>query len=175
MTARYIETITVDPDDLTAYPGNPNTGDVDLIRASVRRNGQYRAVNARRLPDGTLQLLAGHTTTAAIHAEGQPVRVEVIEADDRTARRIVAVDNASARKATLDEEALFKLLDKANAEDGLEGTGYDDAEFRELVDKAMRAPGPGKEAPEDFASYDEDTITTEHTCPKCGYQWSGGA
>ena len=30
------------------------------------------------------------------------------------------------------------------------------------------------EAPEDFKEYDEN-IETEHTCPKCGYTWSGKA
>jgi len=30
------------------------------------------------------------------------------------------------------------------------------------------------EAPEEFKEYTED-IPTEHTCPKCGYAWSGGA
>ena len=28
------------------------------------------------------------------------------------------------------------------------------------------------EPPEDFPEYDED-ISTEHRCPKCGYEWSG--
>ena len=28
-------------------------------------------------------------------------------------------------------------------------------------------------APEEFGAIDDD-LATEHTCPKCGYQWSGG-
>lgn len=29
------------------------------------------------------------------------------------------------------------------------------------------------ESPDDFVEYDEN-IETEHTCPRCGYRWSGG-
>jgi hypothetical protein len=172
LPAKYIDTRTVDPDELKPYPGNPNAGDVDVVRGSVRANGQYRSVVARRLPDGTLELLAGHTTTQATKDELGRVRVEVIEADDATARRIVAADNQTARKATMDEAALLALLDKAQADGGLEGTGFDDVEFRNLVDRHMRPPGD-REAPEDFREYGDD-IATDHECPRCGYTWSGG-
>jgi hypothetical protein len=32
---------------------------------------------------------------------------------------------------------------------------------------------PDDSPPEEFKSYDEN-LATEHTCPKCGYEWSGG-
>jgi hypothetical protein len=170
----YRETLFVDPGELAPYPGNPNHGDVDAIRGSVRRNGQYRAVVARVLPDGTLQLLAGHATTEATGAEVGKVRVEVIDVDDATARRIVAADNALPARATMDESALFALLDAANADGGLEGTGVDDVEFRNLVDRHMGSSGrPPAEAPGEFASYDEETIPVAHECPRCGFRWSG--
>lgn len=132
MPARYLETRTVDADELKPYPGNPNVGDVDVVRGSVRANGQYRSVVARQLVDGTLELLAGHTTTRATKDELGRVRVEVIEADDATARRIVAADNQTARAATMDEAALLALLEDAKADGGLEGTGYDDDDLRAL-------------------------------------------
>jgi hypothetical protein len=177
LPAEYVETLFADPADLKPYPGNPNRGNVDVVRGSVRANGQYRSVVARRLPDGTLELLAGHTTTEAAADELGRVRVEVIAADDATARRIVAVDNQAARKATMDEKALLALLDKVNAEggvDGLAGAGFDEVEFRNLVDRQMGA-ALGKPAPAEFAAYDDETIPTEHHCPRCGYQWSGSS
>lgn len=135
LPAKYVETRTVDPDELKPYAGNPNVGDVDVVRGSVRANGQYRSVVARRLPDGTLELLAGHTTTRATSDELGRVRVEVIEADDATARRIVAADNQTARAASMDEKALLELLDKAQADGGLDGTGFGENEYRDLVDR----------------------------------------
>ena len=44
-------------------------------------------------------------------------------------------------------------------------TGFDGPELEAL----FKEP----EAPESFATYDED-IETEHECPKCGYRFSGG-
>jgi hypothetical protein len=145
LPAKYIDTRTVDPDELKPYPGNPNVGDVDVVQASVRANGQYRSVVARRLPDGTLELLAGHTTTLATKDELGRVRVEVIEADDATARRIVAADNQTARAASMDETALLALLDKAQADGGLDGTGFDEGEYRELVDRVWGSGDGGGE------------------------------
>jgi hypothetical protein len=143
LPAKYIDTRTVDPDELKPYPGNPNAGDVAVVQASVRANGQYRSVVARRLPDGTLELLAGHTTTRATKDELGRVRVEVIEADDATARRIVAADNQTARAASMDETALLALLDKAQADGGLDGTGFDEQAHRELVDRVWGSGGGG--------------------------------
>jgi hypothetical protein len=134
MTPRdpYLETRYVDPGDLYPYPGNPNAGDVDEIRGSVRRNGQYRPVITRPRPDGALEILAGHATTEATGAEVGRVRVEVIDVDDATAARIVAADNAIPRKAAVDEVALFALLDEVASDGGLEGSGYNDDDFDDL-------------------------------------------
>lgn len=133
MPARYLETVYVDPDQLRPYPGNPNQGDIGIVRSSVRNNGQYRSVVARKLPDGTLELLAGHTTTAATGLEVGKTRVEVIEADDATARRIVAADNQTARKATMDERLLLELLEQADDEEGLDGTGFTPPDLEDLA------------------------------------------
>jgi hypothetical protein len=172
MPDSYVETVYVDPSQLRPYPGNPNHGDVQEIRVSVRRNGQYRPVIARPGPAGAYEILAGHATTEATGAEAGRVRIEVHDVDDATARRIVTADNQTARKATMDEAALLALLDQANADGGLEGTGFDDVEFRNLVDRQMASP---PRPPEEFAAYDDETIPTEHQCPRCGYKWSGGS
>lgn len=136
MPAEYVETLYVDPDTLHAYPGNPNRADVAELRGSVRSNGQYRPVVARRLPDGRLQILAGHGTTEATGMVAGKVRVEVLAADDATARRIVARDNVRPRGSVMDELALLDLLDKVNAEegaDGLLGAGYSRQERDDLA------------------------------------------
>lgn len=173
MPARYVETLEVEPTDLQPYPGNAKLHDGPALLESVETNGQFRAVLARRLPDGGLQLLAGHGTTDAIKDVGGPVRVEVVEADDDEARRIVLADNALGARAGYDEQALLALLDDANAHGGFAGTGYDEDLYKELLDK-VGSENPF-EGPSEFKDFDEDTIDTEHECPKCGYAWSGKA
>src|SRR3954453_18053395 len=109
MPAEYVETRYVDPDQLHPYPGNPNRADVEELRGSVRRNGQYRPVIARRLPDGALEILAGHGTTEATAAEARKARIEVHDIDDATAPRIAARDNIRPRGSVLDEAELLAL------------------------------------------------------------------
>jgi hypothetical protein len=54
---------------LTYFPGNARRGNVDEIRKSVRRLGQYRSVAVR--DTGTeLVILAGNHTVRAMQAEG---------------------------------------------------------------------------------------------------------
>jgi ParB-like chromosome segregation protein Spo0J len=112
---RYVATETVPVDALEAYPGNARVHDEPALDESARTNGQYRSVVARRLEDGTLQLLAGHGTVGAFRRQGAgEVRVEVIEADDTEARRIVLADNGTSRGASYDESLLLDLLDAAS-------------------------------------------------------------
>lgn len=171
MPARYLETLEVPPDQLQPYPGNAKLHDGPALEESVRRNGQFRAVLARRLPDGTLQLLAGHGTTTAVHQAGAgPVRVEIVAADDDDARRIVLADNALGARAGYDEQALLDLLDEAKANGGFPGTGYDEDVYRELADK-LHEPLP------DFAPEDEDANPRLDQlkpieCPSCGHEFT---
>lgn len=55
--------------------------------------------------------------------------------------------------------------------------GWAEDEYKVLVGLAeaetFDPEKPDKIPPDDFPEADED-IPTEHTCPKCGYRWSGG-
>jgi len=51
----------------------------------------------------------------------------------------------------------------------LDLTGFDAS----AIERFLNPPEPEeKTAPEDFPEVDE-SIETEHECPKCGYEWSG--
>lgn len=120
---RYIETIDVPVEQLDAFPGNARVHAENVLRQSARANGQYRAIVARRLEGGALEILAGHGTRDAFAATGaEVVRVEVIEADDAEAARIVLVDNRGNDLAGYDEAALLALLDSFDGE--LTGSGF---------------------------------------------------
>ncbi|MEU9774597.1 MULTISPECIES: ParB N-terminal domain-containing protein [unclassified Streptomyces] len=106
----YTATRDIALDDLTRYPGNPRRGDVEALRASTRRHGQYRSLVVR--DTGTqLVVLAGNHTSEALRAEGAPAaRCEVIECTDDQARRINLADNKLAELGTYDEEDLAAML-----------------------------------------------------------------
>lgn len=115
---RFIETTELPVGDLHPYPGNPRRHDEAALDESIGANGQYRAIVARLLDDGTHQILAGHGTRNAVSRSGaSTVRVEVIEADDTEARRIVLADNRTSELASYDDRALLAFNDGTSAED----------------------------------------------------------
>jgi hypothetical protein len=139
---RYIETVEVPTDRPEDYPGNARIHDDDYLDTSAKTNGQYRSVVARRLPDGRLQLLAGHGTRAAFRRQGaDTIRVEVIEATDQEARRINLVDNPRPGIGGFDDQLLLDLLDQAKGDGGLLGTGWDEDAYDDLL-KAARTENP---------------------------------
>lgn len=164
---RYLRTDTVAFADLFPYPGNARVHDDVALDESAKLNGQFRAIVARVMPDGKLQILAGHGTCEAFRRAGdKTIRVEVIDADDTEARRIVLADNATTRNASYDDELLRALLDDASSDGGLAGTGWDGEAYRKLV---------GSENPFDFQPDDGDLSRLDETktvdCPECGHQF----
>jgi site-specific DNA-methyltransferase (adenine-specific) len=131
----YLGTYDLPVTDLVDWPGNARVHDQATLDESVTAYGQYRAVLGRQLPDGRVQLLAGHGTKAALARAGyETVTVEVRDVpDDAAARRIVLMDNRSNDRASYDERALLALLDQAHADGGLGGSGFDAAAYEALL------------------------------------------
>ena len=119
---------TISVEDLTAHPHNPNRGDMEAIRASVRANGFWGSVIARRIPeddaDGPVyQVLAGWHRAQAALAEGiAEVPVTIVEADDVAAVRILLADNETSRRGRYAQDVLDELLDSL---EDLDGTGFE--------------------------------------------------
>lgn len=131
-TARYITTRDVTLDQLTPFPGNAKRGDVDTIRASLRRNGQYRSLVVREILNGPLVVLAGNHTMQALAAEGHTTaRCEIVVCDDATARRINLTDNRSAELGETDSDSLAELLSYLDGD--YDGTGYTDHDVAALL------------------------------------------
>ncbi|MXM67043.1 hypothetical protein GR925_27340 [Streptomyces sp. HUCO-GS316] len=172
--ARYVRIQDVPVDDLTPYPGNAKRGDIPAILDSLRRNAQYRSVVARET-DGTLTVLAGNNTLAALREHGPgdcgvtfkkgrktlpcgvcsnhrgyvpALRVEVVECDEETARRINLADNKTGALGTWDDEALAALL--AGIEDDLTGTGYDSDDYEDLLKATGAFTAPATDFLNDF-------------------------
>ena len=137
MPATFIEQRDVPLSDLKPHPDNPNRGSVNDIAISLEENGQYRSVVA--LTDGTI--LAGHHVVQAAKRLGrETIRVEFVEADEKTARKILLADN---RLADLGLGAnLDMLLDNLQQlGDDIEGTGFD-LDYLRMLEEAVSGP-PG--------------------------------
>jgi 1-aminocyclopropane-1-carboxylate deaminase/D-cysteine desulfhydrase-like pyridoxal-dependent ACC family enzyme len=153
--AVYVETRDVPLDELTPFPGNAKRGNPLEILRSLRRNGQYRGLVVRRIPDGPLIVLAGNHTMQALQLhgagrceyaddekkpcamcaggswDGTTARCEIIVCDDDEARRINIADNRLAELGGYDNDALAELLSYMDGD--YEGTGYNDEEVMALI------------------------------------------
>lgn len=123
-------------DELHPHPANPNRGDVPAIMESLTRHGQYRSVVANK--DGTL--LAGHHVWYAAKELNLPtLRVDVVDADEQSQRRILLADNRIAELGPgPDMERLLEVL--MSIGDDLGGTGYDDDYVKMLEEMLEGAP-----------------------------------
>lgn len=134
-------------DELHPHPLNARRRDARAraaLRESLQENGQYRTVIARRLDDGSLQLLAGHGTVEQARELGwDQVAADVHDGvDDQAALRIVAIDNRSSDLAGYDDALQLELLEALRE---LRGSGYDAGDIAELranVAAALAGSGP---------------------------------
>lgn len=152
--------------ELSPYHKNARRGDVDAIAESLQVNGQYKPiiVNEGTQTGRPWEVLVGnHTVEAAGKLGLDKLDAVVIDVDDAAARRIVLVDNRTSDLATYDDALLADLLSDAD----LSGTGFTEVDLDGLL-----PPSPDVDAPEEFPEYDE-TMDAAHTCPSCGYEWSG--
>jgi|GEM_PF-5951753 len=139
-----LETFDLDVTDLTPHHSNPRRGNVDLIAESLQANGQYRAivVNRGSVTGRPFEVLAGnHTLKAAVQLGWETISAHIIDVDDNTATRILAVDNRANDVAEYDNRTLLNLLETLP---DLEGTGYS---VEDLTDIAHLL---------ESADYDED-------------------
>jgi ParB-like chromosome segregation protein Spo0J len=129
-----IADLAVPIDDLHQFKGNPNVGDIALIRRSLRRWGQYKpiTVNVGTHTGRPMEILAGNHTWQAAKQEGwTEIARTLTDVDQEEALGIVAADNAIAEKAKRDPEALAEML---GGMDDLEATGYTDADLVKLLE-----------------------------------------
>jgi ParB-like chromosome segregation protein Spo0J len=132
--AHSIEELKVPIAALRPYPQNPRLGDVEAIKRSLQRNGQYRAIVVNRR---TMEVLAGnHTVRAAEGLGWREIAATFVEVDDEQARRIMLVDNRTSDLAGYDLEGLAELLSELP---DLDGTGYDRRALDALLDELGRA------------------------------------
>lgn len=169
-------------DELIPYVRNARTHSpeqVAQISASIAEFGWTNPI----LADGA-GVIAGHGRLLAARQlldAGQSLRlpdgsaipdgcVPVIDCtgwSDAQRRAYVLADNQLALNAGWDFEMLkVELGDLDSAGFNLDLIGFSDDTLKTIFGADDFAP------PEDFSEADE-SIDTDHECPKCGYRWSG--
>ncbi|MBF6332406.1 hypothetical protein [Nocardia transvalensis] len=138
----------VHPSELNLFHKNPRRGNVAVIKASLRANGQYKpvVVNIGTHTGRPNEVLTGNHTVIAIRdlaeeypdaEQWQQVLIHEIDVDDDRAARIVAADNRTSEVGGFDDRLLLELLSDLP---DLDGTGYDDTDITALEDIIAGAP-----------------------------------
>ena len=142
---------------------------IDKVAASIKEFGWQQPI----VVDVNRVIVVGHVRLLAAKQLGLE-KVPVHVAADLTPGQIKAfrlMDNRSHQESGWDMELLapeMAELQALNVDASL--TGFDADEISKFLDST----GSEGDPPESFREYDE-TIPTEHQCPKCGYTWSGAA
>jgi ParB-like chromosome segregation protein Spo0J len=154
---------------LVPYARNPRRNEhvVGQMVASIKEFGFKIPVLARS--DGTV--VDGHLRLKA--AQFLELKsVPVILCDEWTEAQVKAfrlMANRSVSWADWDEELLgLELEDLKDLEFDLGFTGFAEEEIAKYLNGSTAA------APDGFSEFDE-SIETEHQCPRCAYRWSGKA
>lgn len=117
--------------ELRPLEKNPRIGDVDAVARSYETFGQRKPIVARRLADGSGEILAGnHQFAAAKQLGWDSIAVVWVEDDDTTASAYAVADNSVGLLGSWDIENLLDSLtsldDNLLAATGFDGEDVDD-------------------------------------------------
>lgn len=152
--------IIVNPDNWREHSAEQESA----LRTVLQRVGFVTGTIVREEGE-KLHLVDGHLRRDIGGDEEIPVIVTDLTEEE--AKLILATFDPLGAMADPNDEALRELLD-AVRDEGLEELLEGVASVYDLETLADEV-----QAPQTFPQVDE-TITVEHVCPKCGYQFSGG-
>lgn len=152
---------------MAAYnPRKISDHDMQSLRRSLRAYGIVEPVVVNRRSS---VVVGGHQRIKAAILEGiAEMPVFYVDLDPQNERLLNLALNRI--HGEWDEDLLEALMLELKTDDAdVELAGFDESEL-----ERMTAEPPTVQPPSDFPEKDE-TLDTEHTCPKCGYKWSGGS
>ncbi len=155
-----IGSLTLDPDNARLHGDRS----IEVISQSLDTFGQKKPVVVRK--QGMIVVAGNGTVEAARKLGWTHVAANVSEMTDSEAMGYALADNKSALESEWNNEVLGRQT-RLLAEMGLAAVGFSTDELERL-----RTSGEFS-SPDQFPEVDEN-IETEHVCPKCGYQFSGG-
>ncbi len=154
--------------ELLAYPQNPMMHSEDQVQKIANSIKEY-GWTMPALIDEAGVLICGHARIRAAQSLGLshvPVMVARGWTDEQKKSYRIA-DNQLPRLSEFNMELLrIELTDLKMAEYSLDLTGFPESSLVQFM------ANPNPQPPEEFGAVDEN-ISTEHSCPKCGYRWSG--
>lgn len=155
------------PEDAIPHPDNPNNGDVEEIRRSIRANGCYRHVWVSKK---TRHIVGGHHLHQALVEEGAEkipyLWLDLADADAEA--RVLLADNAIARKSWIDtglELALARQLEES--EIGLYGSGISEEDLARMIRDEEESLGDAL-----GRAFSAGDRSSEIECPSCGHHFS---
>ena len=148
------------PDQLLAHENNwrihPGTQQAAL-KAVLQTVGLVQNVI---ISERSGKCLDGHLRIQMAISEGQQtIPITYVDVTPEEEKLILATIDPLSAMAVADEELLAAMRETMSAE------------FLE-IEKMCQAEMEASVAPTEFTEKGDD-ISTEHRCPKCGYEWSG--
>ena len=134
--------VYLDPADLTPWDQNPRHNDhvVGEVARSIQRFGFASPIVARKAPDGSLTIVAGHTRHKAARKLGlDRVPVRLMDLSEDEAQMLALADNRMGELAEWSDglrEVLEELSERGHDLTGL-GWGEDLPEFEDEIDLSV--------------------------------------
>ena len=159
----------VPPGQLFGNPSNfkvHGTFQKQALTGVLREVGWVQRIIVNRT---TGHILDGHARVqVALQHNESLVPVVYVEVSEAEEKLLLASLDTLVGLADTDSELLSQLLQDVQSSDL-----YIQQMLSELAAREGVVPKAEPDAPGEFPKYDE-SIPIEHTCPRCGYQWSGG-
>jgi hypothetical protein len=131
-----LQPLAVEVASLTLWEGNPRQGDVGALSESLRLFGQTKPIIVQK---STMKVIGGNHTLRAAKALGwKEIAANVVDVDEPTAKAIALADNRLADLGDYDEKLLAKMLEDVAKAGMLDGTGYDEDDLDDLLDKVNK-------------------------------------
>jgi|HubBroStandDraft_5_1064220.scaffolds.fasta_scaffold23380_5 hypothetical protein len=150
-------------DAVRQHPENARRHDIEGIKKSIRANGFYGRLIVWKQND--LILVGNGRWQAAKELGYTAVPIEVVDVDERTARRMLAVDNRTSDLAGYHDNRLAQLMKALDAEGDLEAAGYERDDLDAVLKKISKPPPKLKD------DLTPGGMHLARTCPGCGLQF----
>jgi len=161
-----LDSIQLDPANLRRHPER----NLAAIKGSLARFGQQRPI----VVDHRGVIIAGNGTYSAARQLGW-TEIKIIRTglQGSEATAFAIADNRTSETSEWDEQGLADVLTALRAEDAdlAAAAGYTPDELAALLGEQNAG---ASQPPAEFPAVDE-SLSTEHECPKCHYRWSGSS
>lgn len=160
-----ISKLVHDPENARVHP----TRNREAIRAALAEFGQQEPIVIAK--DGKTVIAGNGQLDEAIELGWDEIWATKFPGTPKQARAYGFIDNRSSDLSEFDPAKLLAALRQISADNLLDAVAFRENEIQDLL-ASMKPPQMGGPPPE-FPAYDED-LETDHECPECGYEWSGG-